>query len=94
MKSDEKCLTFVSRVEQLACVLKSKGIEIDDAEVAGAMLSGLLEKFDFIITALDALGKESLAVGLVESNLLQMEQRNMLRKSSDSLQSVLFYTSF
>ncbi len=57
MTEDEQIITYVNRVRQLASTLKSMGADIDDRELAMAVLNGLSERFDSLICALDALGE-------------------------------------
>ena len=84
MSNDEKVLTNPNRVKQLAATLKSMGVEIDDQEVAMAMLNGLPSTCESLIVALDALGNEErvFTFDLVKSRDLQQEQRTMERESS------------
>ncbi len=55
MYENEQIITYVNRIRQLASTLKSMGVEIDDKELAMAVLKGLPERFDSLICALDAL---------------------------------------
>ena len=41
MQEDEKVLTYVNRVQHLAYILESMGLEIDDKEMGMAVLNGL-----------------------------------------------------
>ena len=84
MKEDEKVLEFSSRVRQLANTLKSMSVNIDDAEMAMAMLNGLPERFDGLISALDAIGddNEVFTFEYVVSRCQQEEQRHIQRISA------------
>ena len=81
MLPDEKVLVFINRVKQLAARLQSMSVEIDDKEIAMAVLNGLPSRFDNLIVALDALGNEDKVFGLefVKSRLLQEEQRESMK---------------
>ena len=88
MKDNEKVLNFINRVRQLASTLKSMNAQVDDAEVAMAILNGLPEQYSGLIVALDALGDDrSLTTELVKSKLLQEEQRIKSRRGASSLSS-------
>ena len=73
MLPSEKVLVFINRGKQLAARLQSMSIEIDDKEIAMAVLNGLPPRFDNLIVALDALGNEDNVFGLkfVKSRLLE-----------------------
>ncbi len=81
MHENEQIITYVNRVRQLASTLKSIGVEIDDKELAMAVLNGLPERFDSLICALDALGNENdtFTLEFMKSRLLQEEQRMKMR---------------
>ena len=49
-------LVYINRVRQMATVLTSMGVNIDDKEMAMAVLNGLPSSFQTLITALDAIG--------------------------------------
>ncbi|CDF33464.1 unnamed protein product [Chondrus crispus] len=51
MLPSEKVLVFINRVKQLAARLQSMSVEIDDKEIAMAVLNGLPPRFDNLITA-------------------------------------------
>ena len=81
MKESEKVLSFSARVRQYATSLKSMGVAIDDQEMAMAFLCGLPDKFDGLISALDALAddKEKFGFKFVVSRCQQEEQRHSNR---------------
>ena len=54
MQSNEKVLAYINRVKQLATRLKSMKVDIDDKEIAMAVLNGLPARFESSIVALDA----------------------------------------
>lgn len=80
MNPNEKILTYITRIRHLSTILKSMGVQVDDEEVAMAVLNGLPTTYGNIITALDALGDDSkFTLEFVKSRLLQEEQRNNMR---------------
>ena len=83
MQNDEKVLTYINRVNQLAARLKSMNVDIDDKEMAMAVLNGLPARFESLIVALDALGNEEkmFTLEFVKSRLLQEEQRTAMKDS-------------
>lgn len=89
MKEDENIMAFTNRIRQLASTLKSMGVEIDDKEMAMAVLNGLPERFNNLISALDALGNEDSTFSLefVKSRLLQEEQRIRMRENASNTKS-------
>ncbi len=84
MKSGEKMLVYINRVRQMASVLESMGVAIDDKEMAMAVLNGLPKRFETIITALDAIGDDdpSISFDKVRSRLLQEEKRSTMRDNA------------
>ena len=89
MHDNEQIITYVNRVRLLASTLKSMGVEIDDKELAMAVLNGLPERFDSLICALDALGNENetFTLEFVKSRLLQEEQRMKMRMEATNVKS-------
>lgn len=81
MDDNEKVLAFSARIRQLASSLKSMGVNIDDQELAMAFLCGLPDRFDGLISAIDALGDEhkSLTFQFAVSRAQQEEQRHSSR---------------
>lgn len=55
MEVGEKLLTCKNRVQQFAATLKSMSIDIDQKEIAMAVLNGLPPQYEYLIVALDAL---------------------------------------
>ena len=92
MENNEKMLTYLNRVKQLAATLKSMNVDIDDQEMAMAALNGLPSSYEGLIIALDALGNDTKTFNfdLVKSRLLQEEQRANERATSIPC---LLYTS-
>ena len=85
MHQSENVITFINRIKTLASTLKSMNVIIDDSEMAMAVLNGLPDDYDHLISALDALGNEdeSFTLEFVKSRILQEEQRmNMRSKAS------------
>eukprot|EP00171_Calliarthron_tuberculosum_P023309 IDg23309t1 len=81
MKDGERVLEFSARIRQLASTLKSMGVTVDNNEMAMALLNGLPEKFDSLISALDAIGSDDqlFTFEFVSSRCEQEEQRQSQR---------------
>jgi hypothetical protein len=81
MLEGEKILQQANRILQLAPTLKNMGAEIDDNEMAMALLNGRPDRFYGLIGALDALGNEdeTFTFEFVKSRLLQEEQSTDMR---------------
>lgn len=77
MLDDENILSFINRVRQLSSSLKSINVTVEDKEVAMEVLNGLPDRFESLISAMDALGNEykTFTLDLVKRRLLQEEQR-------------------
>lgn len=58
MKDVERVLEFSSRILLLSSILKSMGVTVDNSEMEMALLNGLPEKFDSLISYLDAIGDD------------------------------------
>ena len=86
MQNDEKVFAYINRVKQLAARLKSMNVDIDDKEMAIAVLNGLPARFESLIAALDAVGSEDKMFSLefVKSRLLQEEQRAEMKDKPSS----------
>ena len=67
-------------------------VDIDDKEMAMAVLNGLPARFESLIVALDALGSEDkmFSLDFVKSRLLQEEQRAEMK---DKLLEIWVYAS-
>ena len=89
MSDGEKVLEFASRVMQLAGTLKSMGTTVEDSEMAMALLNGLPDKFDGLISALDALGDDesTFTFEFVKSRCHQEEQRHSQRDADALVKS-------
>lgn len=77
----ETILEFCNRIRQLASTLKSMNVTVQDCDMAMALLCGLPEQFDPLISALDAIGSEEneLEFDHVKSRVLQEELRIGIR---------------
>lgn len=86
MKPGEQMLVYINRVRQMATVLSAMGVDIDDKEMAMAVLNGLPSSFQTLITALDAIGDEdpTFTFDKVRSLLLQEERRAAILKPGSS----------
>lgn len=80
-------LTYIKRVCEKAATLSSMDVDIDDKEIAMALLNGLPPRFGTSITALDAIGDEddSFTFDKVKSRLLEEEKPAALRTGSNNL---------
>ena len=76
-EENESALQFSNRVRQLASTLKSMKVNVDESEMAMALLNGLPTAYDSLISALDAVHgeKDDLKFDFVKSRVLQEEQR-------------------
>ena len=92
----ETVLKFANRIRQLASTLKSMSVVIDESEMAMALLNGLPEAFDPLISALDAISGEddTLEFDYVKSRAMQEEQRIDIRanQASKKAESAAFLT--
>ena len=88
MKDNEKILAYAARIRQLAATLKSMSVPIEDSEMAMALLNGLPDRYDPLISALDAanIDDDHLTFEFVQSRCLQEEQRHVQR-DRDALKS-------
>lgn len=89
LQENESVLQFSNRIIHMSMTLKSMNVNLDDAEMAMALLNGLPTKFDALISALDAIGTEekSLTFDFVKNRVLQEEQRISFRSQLDAQQS-------
>lgn len=92
MQGSENVLQFTARIRQLAATLKSMSVNLEDCEMAMALLNGFSDRFDSLISALDAANiyDEKFSFEFVKSRRFQEEQRHALRnqntlKSSESV---------
>ena len=77
MEDNERILNYINRVRQLAADLKSMEVAVSDEDIAMSVLSGLPQKFEHLIVAIDTVtaGEARLSLEFVKSRLLQEEQR-------------------
>lgn len=83
----EKVSSCFNRIKPLAATLKAMYVEIDDKEIATAVLDRLPLSYETMFVSLDALGSDdsSMLYHLVKSRLLPEEQRvDLSGKSGDS----------
>ena len=85
----ESVLQFANRIYNLSDTLKSMTVMIDDTEMAMALLNGLPEQFESLISALDALGDEDEALSFehVKSRVMQEEQRIGMRHADATVKA-------
>lgn len=78
MEENGKVRTFAARIRQLSSTLKSMNVDVNDNEMAMALLCGLPDRFDGLISALDALGdnEENFTFAFVLSRVEQEERRH------------------
>lgn len=83
LEEGESILQYANRLRQLAAILKSMNVDIDESEMAMAMLNGLPEAYDPLISAIDAIHgeDEKLKFDYVKSRIIQEEQRINTRTS-------------
>ena len=85
MREDEKMLQFINRVRHLASDLMSMEVNVEEEDIAMAILCGLPERFEHLIVAIDTtIGDRELSLEFVKSRLLQEEQRMSDRAKEES----------
>ena len=84
MNIDESVLQFANRIRQLASTLKSMNVVISESEMAMALLNGLPEEYNALISALDAIDEDEtkLKFEFIKSRAMQEEQRISMRAKS------------
>ena len=84
MNVDESVLQFANRIRQLAATLKSMNVVISESEMAMALLNGLPEEYNALISALDAIDEDEtkLKFEFIKSRIMQEEQRISMRAKS------------
>ncbi len=84
MRGDDNILQFANHIQQLASTLKSMGVDMDDSERAMALLNGLPDQYDALISALDALGTEESVIhsDFVKARATQEKQRIAMRSEA------------
>ena len=83
MSTDESVLQFSNRIRQLSSTLKSMDVIISESEMAIALLNGLPEEYNALITALDAIDEDETKLNFefIKSRVIQEEQRIRMRTS-------------
>lgn len=81
MLKNESVLQFSNRIRQLAATLKSMNVSISESEMAMALLNGLPEEYNALISALDAIDEDEtkLKFEFIKSRIMQEEQRISMR---------------
>ena len=77
MSPDESVLQFSNRIRQLSSTLKSMNVIISESEMAMALLNGLPEEYNALISALDAIDEDETKLNfeVIKSRVIQEEQR-------------------
>ena len=70
-------LEHINHLKSLHDQLKKMGVDNDDKELAMTLLASLPDKYKILITALDAVGEDSLSFDKVKEMLLNDADRNM-----------------
>lgn len=81
MNYGEAVLSYINPVRLSASVLTSMGVDIEDFEVGMTVLNGLPELFNFIIIALDEIGKDWLSLERLKRRLLQEKQKMLSERT-------------
>ncbi len=80
-------MQFSNRVNLLSSTLNGMGVDIDDSEKAMTFLNGLPERFDTLISALDAIQTEDFLFFIfVKAKALQEEESLGIRSSESAAQ--------
>lgn len=81
MRDSEKAIDFGARVRQLASSLKTMGVTTTEQDMAMTVLSGLPDRYDSLISALDALSDDTskFTFEFVISRCMLEEQRHIQR---------------
>ena len=84
MQDTESVLKFANRIQQLATALKSMNVTISESEIAMALLNGLPEEYNVLISALDAIDEDEtkLKFEFIKSRTMQEEQAIFTRTES------------
>jgi hypothetical protein len=78
MGDNEKVRAYAARIRQLSSTLKSMQVDVKDNEMAMALLCGLPDRFDGLISALDAISDnvETFTFDFVVGRVEQEERRH------------------
>ncbi len=84
MSAEKSVLQFATRIRQLAATLKSMNVMISESEMAMALLNGLPEEYNALISALDAIDEDEtkLRFEFIKARIMQEEQRIAMRSKS------------
>lgn len=84
MREGESVLQFSNRIRHYAATLKGMEVDLPESEMSMALLSGLPDEFNSIISALDALNDDesSLEWEFIKSRIMQEEQRIGMRSKA------------
>ncbi len=84
MEGNESVLKFANRIRQLAASLKAMNADIPQCEMAMALLNGLPQEYNALISALDAVEDDDAELNweFVKSRVMQEEQRINIRSQS------------
>ena len=84
MGSQETVLQFSNRIRQLCAKLKSMNVEISDSEMAIALLNGLLEEHNALISVPDTIdeGERKLNFEFIKSRIIHEKQCIRMRTKS------------
>ncbi len=84
MHETESVLKFSNRIRQMAATLKSMGCLISNSEMAMALLNGLPDEYNALISALDAIDSDESELDweFIKSRIMQEEQRIGMRAKS------------
>lgn len=83
MLCSESVLNSANRIRQLAASLKSIIVVVEESQKSMALLNGLRDQYDPLISTLDTLGSEDtyLKFEFVKSHVMQEEQRIDIRSN-------------
>ena len=86
-------LEHINHLKSLHDQLKEMGVDIDDKELAMTLLASLPDEYKALITALDAVGEDSLSFEKVKGMLLNDADRNMDIRYVKNSEEALFSKS-
>ena len=97
MSSDQSFFQFSNSIRQLSAPIKSTNFVISESKIVMALLNGLPEEFNPLISALDSIDEDETKVKFefAKSRLTQEEQRIIRRTQSAQAKSetaALLYT--
>eukprot|EP00171_Calliarthron_tuberculosum_P007834 IDg7834t1 len=94
MRSGERMMMYINRVRQIASIFKSMSVDIDDKELAMAVLNSPPFKYLSIIVYLDDIGDDddSFTLERVSIRLFQEEKRSSIRNKSPAISKMQLYS--